>query len=270
LSILVFSNLFEPVAGMAGDRLAYISSLGYCILIGYLLITLYESQKSNTGKKLVFVFIAFVLICYSGISIARNNQWKNALTLMRHDIEHVSNSAQGHILLASNLMKSSFEHEYTKESNQMQREALEHFKKSAAIDPSYLNVWFDMGRTYQILGQPKLALSCFQQTHTLDSTFYQATFNVAIIAEELKDTATAITYYNRCIRFNPEMIEAYTKLSYLHFRMRQFGESIGVNQKAIAYNPNWPEPYDNIARVYSGLNQPEKAAPYLKKFQELQ
>jgi len=270
LSILVFSNLFEPVAGMAGDRLAYISSLGYCILIGYLLITLYDIQKSNTGKKLVFVFIAFVLICYSGISIARNNQWKDALTLMRHDIEHVSNSAQGHILLASNLMKSSFEHEYTKESNQMQREALEHFKKSAAIDPSYLNVWFDMGRTYQILGQPKLALSCFQQTHTLDSTFYQATFNVAIIAEELKDTATAITYYNRCIRFNPEMLEAYTKLSYLHFRMRQFEESIGVNQKAIAYNPNWPEPYDNIARVYSGLNQPEKAAPYLKKLQELQ
>jgi tetratricopeptide (TPR) repeat protein len=93
---------------------------------------------------------------------------------------------------------------------------------------------------------------------------------VAIIAEELKDTATAITYYNRCIRFNPGMLEAYTKLSYLHFRMRQFEESIGVNQKAITYSPNWPEPYDNIARVYSTLNQPEKAAPYLKKFQELQ
>jgi tetratricopeptide (TPR) repeat protein len=270
LSILVFSNLFEPVAGLAGDRLAYVSSLGYCILIGCLFMTLYESQKSNTGKKLIFGFIAVVLICYSGISIARNNQWKDALTLMRHDIEHIPNSAQGHILLASNLMKASFEPEYTNESNQMQREALENFKKSAAIDPSYLNVWFDMGRTYRILGEPKLALSCFQQTHVLDSTFYQATFNVATIAEELQDTATAITYYNRCIQFNPGMLEAYTKLSFLYFRMRQFDESIGINQKAIAYNPNWPEPYDNIARVYSGLNQPEKAAPYIKKLQELQ
>jgi tetratricopeptide (TPR) repeat protein len=270
LSILVFSNLFEPVAGMAGDRLAYVSSLGYCILIGYLLITLYESQKSTASKKIVFGLIALVLISYSGISIARNNQWKDALTLMRHDIEHIPTSAQGHILLASNLMKASFEPEYTNESNQMQHEALEHFKKSAAIDPSYLNVWFDMGRTYRILGEPKLALSCFQESQKLDSTFYQATFNVASIAEELSDTSTAINYYSRCIQFNPGMLEAYTKLSFLYFRTRQFEQSIAINQKAIAYNPNWPDPYDNIARVFNAINEPEKAAPYIKKLQDLQ
>ena len=203
------------------------------------------------------------------MTIARNAQWKDALTLMRHDIKNVPNSAQAHNLLASHLMKNSFEPEYAKEAIAMRLEALSHFKEAVRIWPDFFNVWFDLGRTYQILGESKLALSCFQQTHKLDSTFYQATFNVATIAEELKDTSTAIYYYNRCIRFNPEMLEAYTKLSYLHFRMRQFEESIGVNQKAIAYNPNWPDPYDNIARVYSGLNQPEKAEPYLKKLQEL-
>ncbi len=269
LSILVFSNILEPVAGMAGDRLAYVSSVGFCMALGYLLTKLYNAQKASAPKKAIILVIAAMLISYSGITIARNLNWKDALTLMRHDIENIPNSSQGHMVLASNLMKSSFEPQYTKESNQMQREALEHFKKSAAIDPNYLNVWFDMGRTYRILGEPKLALSCFQQTHVLDSTFYQATFNVATIAEELRDTATAITYYNRCIQFNPGMLEAYTNLSYLYFRLGRFEKSIAVNQKAIAYNPTWLEPYDNIAKVYSALNQPEKAAPFIKKFQEL-
>lgn len=268
-SIFLFSNLFEPVAGMLADRLTYVASFGFCISLGYALTWLYERQRSIMGRRLVTAGIALLLCTYSGMTIARNAQWKDALTLMRHDIKNVPNSAQAHNLLASHLMKNSFEPEYQQQAIAMRQEAINHFKQAVRIWPDFFNVWFDLGRTYQIIGEPKLALSCFQQTHKLDSTFYQATFNVATIAEELKDTSTAIYYYNRCIRFNPEMLQAYTNLSYLHFRLNQFEKSIAVNQKAIAYNPNWPEPYDNIARVYTALHQPELAEPFFKKLQEL-
>ncbi len=269
ISIAVFSNLFEPVAGMAGDRLTYVASFGYCIALGYALTWLYERQRSAQGRSMVAVGIVLLLVTYSGMTIARNAQWKDALTLMRHDIEYVPNSAQAHNLLASHLMKNSFEPEYQQEAIAMRLEAIDHFKEAVRIWPEFFNVWFDLGRVYLIIDDPESALPCFKEAHRLDSTYYDATFNVAMIADKRGDATTAITYYEKCIRISPEMLPPYNELSYLLYRLGEYEASIAVNEKAIAYNANWPDPYKNIAQTYAAMNQPEKGQAYLQRLENM-
>ena len=269
ISIAVFSNLFEPVAGMAGDRLTYVASFGYCIALGYALTWLYERQRSTQGRSMVAVSIVLLLVIYSGMTIARNAQWKDALTLMRHDIENVPNSAQAHNLLASHLMKNSFEPEYQQEAIAMRLEAIDHFKEAVRIWPEFFNVWYDLGRVYLIIDDPESALPCFKEAHRLDSTYYDATFNVAMIADKRGDATTAITYYEKCIRINPEMLPPYNELSYLLYRLGEYEASIAVNEKAIAYNANWPDPYKNIAQTYAAMNQPEKGQAYLQRLENM-
>jgi hypothetical protein len=268
-SIFLFSNLFEPVAGMIADRLTYVASFGYCIALGYALTWLYERQRSAQGRSMVAVGIVLLLVTYSGMTIARNAQWKDALTLMRHDIENVPNSAQAHNLLASHLMKNSFEPEYQQEAIAMRLEAIDHFKRSIRIYPDFFNVWYDLGRVYLIIDDPESALPCFKEAHRLDSTYYDATFNVAMIADKRGDATTAITYYEKCIRINPEMLPPYNELSYLLYRLGEYEASIAVNEKAIAYNANWPDPYKNIAQTYAAMNQPEKGQAYLQRLENM-
>lgn len=264
-SIFLFSNLISPVAGMMGDRLTYVASFGFCIAASYALTMLYQRLGTPVAKRVFAMALGTVLITWSGMTVARAAKWKDALTLMRHDIQTVPNSAQAQNLLASHLMKNSFEPENTSEAIKMRLEAIGHFKQAARIWPEFFNVWYDLGRSYMTVNQPDNALPAYKEAHRLDSTFYDATINVAVISEQRGNLAQAVEYYERCIRFNPEMLEPYGNLSYLHFREARYEESIAVNERAIIQNPSWPDPYLNIARTYEIMGKPDKAAEYSKR-----
>ncbi len=256
ISIAAFSNIVQPLAGVIADRFTYVTSLGFCIVLGYLF---FIALKKTTGTKrnIIIGFFTIIICFYSYLTIARNAQWKNHLTLMRHDIKHLDNSAQAHNLLASNLMKYSFDESYSenKSKDEMRKEAAFHFKRATEIYPPFFNAWYDLGRTYSILNNLDSAYICFKRVHELDSTFSDATLNIAVIAEQKQDYDTAIYYYERLIKFNPYVQEAYANLSYLYFRLQQPKKSIEVNQRALAYNPNWQEPRENIKRVEEFLKQ---------------
>jgi len=269
LSILLFSNLFEPVAGMAADRLAYVASLGYCMAVGHLFAQSVAGIRNKNARYTAMSALAGLLLIFSGVTVARNFQWKNELTLMRADIKHVSNSAQAHNMLASHLMKYSFEGKYVKDAVLMQQEALQHLKESARIYPGYLNVWYDMGRVYMILNEPSKALLCFEQVHNIDPYFYAATLQVAELAETLGDYPKAITFYERCIKHNPLVEAPYNDLSYLHFRKGNFMESIAVNERAIQQNPNWSNPYKNLAKTYIHIGRHDKAEEVMNRYNTL-
>lgn len=268
-SIFLFSNLVSPVAGMIGDRLTYVASFGFCLALGYVFHLLFEKFNSGIGRKVVTAAFVLLLVSWGGMTIARNAQWKDALTLMRNDIKHVPNSAQAHNLLASHLMKNSFEPEYASEAISMRQEAIGHFKQAVRIWPEFFNVWYDIGRAYMTINQPDNALPAYKEAHRLDSTFYDATINVAIISEQRGNIPQAIDYYERCIRINPEMREPYGNLSYLLFREGRFEESAAVNELAIIQHPAWKDPYLNLSRTYQALGDAERANDYALRAQQM-
>lgn len=258
-SIAVFSNIVQPVAGMMADRFTYVASVGFCLALAYTLLKVFKidlDKKAPVQLKSAFTIVMiFILSFYSYLTIARNAQWQNHLTLMRHDIKHLDKSAQAHNLFASNLMKYSFQKEYTQQSSSMHKEAAFHFKRAVEIYPKFFNAWYDLGRTYMIMNNTDSAFVCFMKVHEMDSTLSDATLNIAMIADQKQDYNTAIKYYERLIRFNPYVQEGYANLSYLYFRLQQPYMSIEVNRRAIAYNPNWKDPYDNIQRVEEFMRQ---------------
>jgi tetratricopeptide (TPR) repeat protein len=268
-SIFLFSNLVSPVAGMIADRLTYVASFGFCLALGYVFHLLFERFNAGIGRKVVTAAFALLLVGWGGMTIARNAQWKDALTLMRHDIKHVPNSAQAHNLLASHLMKNSFEPEYASEAMNMRLEAIGHFKQSARIWPEFFNVWYDIGRAYMTINQPDNALPAYKEAHRLDSTFYDATINIAMISEQRGNIPQAIDYYERCIRINPEMQEPYGNLSYLLFREGSFAESAAVNELAIIQHPAWKDPYLNLSRTYQAMGDMDRANEFALKAQQM-
>lgn len=268
-SIFLFSNLISPVAGMMGDRLTYVASFGFSVALAYILTMIYQKLKAPSHNKIFVVVFGLLLFVWSGMTIARSTKWKDDLTLMRNDIQTVPRSAQAHNLLASHLMKNSFEPQYAREAIAMRKEAIEHFKQAVRIWPPFFNVWYDIGRASLTINQEANALLAFKETHRLDSTFYDATLNVAKLSERKGDLTQAIEYYRRCIRNNPEMREPYGELSFILFREGRFEESIEVNQQALAQHPDWQDPYLNIARTYEEMGKADKAVEYRERAAKL-
>jgi hypothetical protein len=266
-SIFVFSNLFYPVAGMMADRFAYIASVGFCMAFVFLLLKLFKIPVAKDAPVVVkptfLVFFILLITAYSVKTIIRNAQWKNHLTLMRHDIKHLDKSAQAHNLLARNLMKYSYYPQYAHEATNMHHEALYHFKKSADIYSDFVNVWYDMGQVYLLLNDKENAFVCFKKAHQLDTTFTPSAINAAILAEEKKDYSTAITLLESAIRNNlqPE-INVYDKLSQLYYLQGKFEKFIAVNKEALQHFPHVKALYLNIALVYREMKDTVNANFY--------
>lgn len=264
-SIFLFSNYISPVAGMIGDRLTYVASFGFCISLGYVITLAYQRLSTVMAKRVFMVAIGALLVTWTSMTLSRAAKWKDPLTLMRHDIRTVPNSAQAHNLLASNLMQASYDPAIREKPSEMRHEAIHHFRESIRVYPKLLNTWYDLGRAYMTIGEPARALPCFRSAYGLDSTFTDASWNAALIAEQLGLDSVAAEYYHHSIRFSPELEEAYSRLSYLYFIRGKHGKSIDVNRMAIAYEPRWRDPYENAARVFEVLNMPDSAGAYISR-----
>jgi tetratricopeptide (TPR) repeat protein len=264
ISIFLYSNLASPVAGMIGERLSFVASTGFCIAVGLLIFRLFDSLDMNY-KKIALLIIILVFISYAALTINRNSNWENHITLMRHDINHLDNSAHAHNMLASNLMQYSFNESSEDEVSKMRNEAVIHYKKAINIYPDFFNAWYDLGRAYMLLNETDKAYPCFIKVHEIDSTLSTATMNLAMIEEERNDYASAIKYYEKVMRINPYVKESYGNLSFLYFRLNQPQLSIEVNKMAISNHPEWSEPYKNIARVYYALKDTAAAEYYMNE-----
>jgi hypothetical protein len=264
-SIFLFSNFLATIPGMIGDRLTYVASFGFCMSFGYVITLAYQRLSTVMAKRVFMVAIGALLVTWSSMTVSRAAKWKDPLTLMRHDISTVPNSAQTHNLLASNLMQASYDAQVKENSVDMRYEAIQHFRESLRIWPNTLNVWYDLGRAYMTVNEPARALPCFRSAYGFDSTFTDAAWNAALIADQLGQDSTAIQYYNYCIRFSPELEEAYSRLSYLYFTKEEFERSIEVNRMAIANEPRWLSPYENAAQVFEAMEMPDSVAFYIGK-----
>jgi hypothetical protein len=85
ISLLQNSTLFYPIAGVAADRYAFLPSIGFSIILAYAFFKLFNSKWHKVG---VAVF-TLLLISYSGITLTRNAQWKDKITLFEYDIKYL-------------------------------------------------------------------------------------------------------------------------------------------------------------------------------------
>ena len=106
LSLLVLpylpaSNLFFPVGFVVAERVLYIPSMGFCMLVGFGAWQLVQTTTNKTLKNIIVCFIVYILAVQSVKTVARNPEWKSHIPLFESGIR--LNPRNG--LLLSNLGK---------------------------------------------------------------------------------------------------------------------------------------------------------------------
>lgn len=171
LSILLFSNWVELVAGMVGERLAFTASAGFCIFIASVILWI-RPDLSFKKPGAVGLTIVVVLLVLTGRTIMRNADWKNPLTLMSGDMNHLQSSAQANRLYAINLMAAAeAEDEQTQqERNEKRVKAVSHFVKALQIWPDFYNAAIDGGRAAMTIGDKESAIQCYEKAIKISPT----------------------------------------------------------------------------------------------------
>lgn len=270
--ISAYTNIVVPVPGMMADRFLFIPSLGFAFVVASLLLKIFKTDFSFVQKTFSWTSLSSglrysiitLLLFYSVIVVSRNADWKDHLTLFRHDISNVENSAQAQNLLGLYAFMQS------KDADQLQRkqlleEAAVHFKKALEIYPNYLNPAYDLGKVYEGLARKEEAFAQYQTVMKIDTNFALPCFSMGVMLHNKGKVEEAIYYYERYVKVYPNDMKVYANLSLAYYSLKQFGKSIETNHRALAANPNEVEPLINIAKTYRYLNLVDSAIYYYEK-----
>jgi len=271
LSIAPFSSFFAPIPGVMADRYLFLPTLGFAMalvgVITWLTKLDWTSKLSGVGAfpKNAKYALGGLLLIYASLTIARNNDWKDRLTLFRNDIVNVPNSAQAHNLLAFHLNRTAQEVTDPFERKKLMEEAATHFQRATEIWPEFMNASYDLGRTHEQLGNWNEAIAAYKRTFEIDTSFSDAIFRMGIVYEADNRLDSAIIAYQFVTEDNPVNITAFNNLSYCYFKKQEYRNAIETGRRSSFHHPANTDPIVNIGKTFLHIKENDSALYYFEK-----
>jgi len=251
ITIFPYTNFLVLSPGIIAERFLFLASIPISMGVAYLAVKV-------KWKYFVIIFTTFLFFVSLGWTWQRNSDWKNTLTLVEHDIEHLDQSFKAHVYYATKLIEHEAQEKYPSQKN---------FQKAADLYTKAINIYPNSSVTYNNLGvvylvhlkQPKVAKPYFITSVELDSTNYDAWLNLAATYKYLEEKQLVIHTMNQLLYIAPEFIKAYSPYINYLIEIRDFPKALEITNQAIQYFPNEGDFYRLRGDVYGYQRNINKA-----------
>lgn len=254
-------NVLFPIVGIVADRFTYIFSIGFCIVLGFLLLKIFkiDIHSETIGVKLPATFLlvfSVISIAYSARTIIRNPDWHDKLTLYENDIEHLTESAKAHALIANTLYpKVAKELRNNSNNPQLQNDVkkiIHHYNEALRIDSTYLTSINNLGSVYvNFLQDYEKAIYYCSKAVAMDSSYVEAHTNLAFSYNKLDKHDLALRHYAKVIELIPENLVTYEKLMNIARDANKAEYAIQLLEKLKEKIPESKVYFISLANLYS-------------------
>ncbi|MBN1793377.1 MAG: tetratricopeptide repeat protein [Candidatus Omnitrophica bacterium] len=290
-----------PIMGLIGERLIYLSSIGYCILfvwaLYHLLHVLTKEPKQLFSSFLVLMF--FFTTGYTVGTIHRNLDWRDEVrfwqkTVAGAPLNHKAWHNLGIVLVAQGRFKEGRAAlEKTVELMQVSatgasednyvyfglalcsyrlgenREAERYIAKAIEIDPDNEEAFSLNGLLAAERGDFQEALTMHNRALSLEPDSAKALHNAGLTYQQMGLFEKALESYKRAIQLNPDFIEAYNSLGVLLKNNGRLEEACNAFIRAIELNPRFALAYNNLGICFVGMNKPDEARGLFEEAERL-
>lgn len=177
ITFSIVSNFFFSIGANMAERFMFMPSFGFCFIVATLLIKWAEignQKKQNLGFSRIAFILGAITLLFCTLTIQRNFDWKDNITLFSKDVLVSSNSAKINFDLAALKLEESEKliREKNKETANFSKverdnaiaaldaarystsmEAIPLLEKAVTIHPLYTIAWLKLGNAYHYLGQ---------------------------------------------------------------------------------------------------------------------
>ena len=276
LPFLPASNLFFPVGFVVAERILYIPSMGFSILIAYGVSKLsYHSSNISTSVQRVMKIIFFVLvISHVAKTLLRNRDWKNEFSIFSSGIA-VTNGTNAKLL--NNVG-------HALESSQNYEHALRYFEQAAIAQPDDVGAHINVGRTYNNMNHFAMAEAAYLKARSLLPQPRPGQPYTARIAPQhlsvflnlgnliAKKGGSGIDHleeadhlYRQAIAMRSDYVQAYINRGDVLIKMGRHSEALDVYGDALKYEPENPDLHYNLGVVHIERGEPETALEHFER-----
>ncbi|XP_054845395.1 protein O-mannosyl-transferase TMTC3 isoform X1 [Eublepharis macularius] len=270
LPFIPASNLFFPVGFVVAERVLYVPSMGFCMLIAHG----WRKLTSNSVlRKLSWVFLSLVLFIHALKTLHRNWDWESEYTLFMSALKVNKNNAK---------LWNNVGHALENEKN-FER-ALRFFIQATQVQPDDIGAHMNVGRTYKNLNRTKEAEESYLVAKSLMPQIipgkkYAARvapnhlnvyINLAnLIRANESRLEEADQLYRQAISMRPDFKQAYISRGELLLKMNKPMQAKEAYLRALELDRSNADLWYNLAIVYIELKDPTEALNNFNRALEL-
>ncbi|XP_065334770.1 protein O-mannosyl-transferase Tmtc3 isoform X1 [Cloeon dipterum] len=270
LPFLPASNLFFPVGFVVAERVLYMPSMGFCMLVGYGWSQLASQARL---KKFAWFMLGMLVLTHGCKTYMRNQDWQDEYTIFSSGLKVNHRNAKlynnvGHAL----------------EGQGRFGEALAFFQTAVKVQEDDIGAHINVGRTLNHLKMYKEAEDAYLKAKELlpkakPGESYQARIapnhlnvflNLAnLIAKNETRLEEADMLYRQAISMRADYTQAYINRGDVLLKLNRTKEAQEVYERALFYDSTNPDIYYNLGVVFIEQGKSSQALAYLDKALEV-
>ena len=193
--LLPVSALVPVNAAVVAERFLYLPSIGFCLLIGHLVIRLDESRR---WRPVVLPAMLLVTVFFSWGTLNRNKVWKDDITLYSSIIQTAPTASFPHYNLAVTYQAMAGYEE----------EAIREFKETIRLQPGATNAYYNLGTIYGNLGRWEEAIEAYRAAIIAEPRNADAYLNLGTTYGSLGRYEEAIQVFKQALEVFPGELKA--------------------------------------------------------------
>lgn len=138
-ALSIVSNVVINVGTFMNERFIFISTVGSCLMITYLLRDKLGNWKSPVGKYIAYGLLGLMAVGYFARTYSRIPAWESALTLNQSAVKVSTNSARANSFMSTALYNNAREENDRALKKEMLIQGQQYATKAASLIPNYKN-----------------------------------------------------------------------------------------------------------------------------------
>uniref|UniRef100_A0A8C7XSB5 dolichyl-phosphate-mannose--protein mannosyltransferase n=1 Tax=Oryzias sinensis TaxID=183150 RepID=A0A8C7XSB5_9TELE len=277
-------NVFFRVGFVIAERVLYLSSAGYCLLLAYSLG--HCCSRWTRYKKLLLALTLALLCVYVARCALRSQQWRSEQSLFTSALSVCPLNAKVHYNVGKNLadrgnttaavryyreaVRSDFAAAWmnlgiVQNSLQKFEEAEQSYLNAIRFRRKYPDCYYNLGRLYADQNRHVDALNAWRNATVLKPDHSLAWNNMVILLDNLGNLAQAELIGREALRIVPNDHTIMFSLANVLGKLEKYKESESFFLHALQINPNAASCHGNLAVLYHRWGKLELA----KKHYEL-
>uniref|UniRef100_A0AAY5F596 dolichyl-phosphate-mannose--protein mannosyltransferase n=1 Tax=Electrophorus electricus TaxID=8005 RepID=A0AAY5F596_ELEEL len=239
------TNLFFRVGFVVAERVLYMPSMGYCILLVHGLNRL-GALVGRWGAAALTVSMLLLVLLFSWKTVQQNEIWLSREALFRSGIQTLPHNAKVHYNYA-NFLKDRGQNE----------EAIHHYKTALRLYPRHASAMNNLGTLTHSGEEAELY---YRKALDINPQHNRALFNLGNLLKSQGKEEEAEGILKESIRFGPQFADAYSSLASLYADQKRFAEASEIYTKGIENCPDSSDLHNNYGVFLVDTGNGEQAA----------
>lgn len=222
ITFSIVSNLFFTVGIIMNERFVFVSSLGFSVIMAWLLIR----YLKNTS--ILALILLPILTFYSYKTFTRNLAWKDNYTLFSTDFYNSPNSAKVGTAFGGSLLEKATD--ILKLDSNLSKVFMD---SSIKVLEHTINIYPENSQTWLLYGN-----AVYARTRDSERTF---------------------PIYKHCLSLRPNHFDALYNLGILNFNMNQLDSAEKYLSAALVANPAHKEVRESLGKIYAKTGRTQEA-----------